>query len=673
MDYFEWNFLLTRYYFNKDMAGREVLLYADVPTINAVGEANKVGVEDFIKAVKIGSNWVTRSGLCQKALQTFYNWRGRGFKYPPYIAYLVLFVLAAGTEGDFATTAYYPRLRKLLGEPEDSGQPASFSRMLHLWNDLQKWTSEDRLETLGRFTARVRGNWIHVGLPLSQTLLTTEERSNLPVLFTENNFDPTSPPAEGVLSTAIENSRLVQLRTRKLLRERNDENSYLRNALLELVLDELREWDGVAPDLGKGDTQQTQRAHGVVKICLEYDPLSQFMKTKVRFKSNRQFPEEEFQFRKVGTDSIWICRESSSPSWTTPFTAQENNKPLDATSLDWDKGELFIDETTGWNVKLRPAEVRVFVPGAREGIHGWVEVSKIDSNLECIIACNDGQFQAILNWGQQCCTGFMNLKGTGLPDNWHAFKLHSVQESHPSIEILKLPTLTSLRFKGGIKTGRGNTYFKFAPPHIVVEGVKDTPVIRVGGNEIKEVDDSLWKLPDNLPVDTPISVVLDINGETLKSMLVLKEPSLLTKDNVIHRDRFGKIIEHPDPDCSISGVEVSGSIVDKISSYPFQIPTYLSHRIVFLGSKAGQIVNWPDESIPDGWTPVWAVAKIRRDKWKAYFIGDPEKAMQPPDKLTRTLYDWKKWKSVFKLNVVPPGLTKLVQLWRSYKKEAEKL
>lgn len=146
MDFSEWNKLIAQYFFNnEEMSGREVLLYVNEKLINRLGEPFNADVNDFINAVKAGRPDVTRSGFCQKAFQTYKDWRSwKLFEYPPYIAYLAFFVLAGGTQGDFAAQAYYPRLRKLLGESEDAGQPPSFDRMIDLWDDLEKWSREDK-------------------------------------------------------------------------------------------------------------------------------------------------------------------------------------------------------------------------------------------------------------------------------------------------------------------------------------------------------------------------------------------------------------------------------------------------------------------------------------------------------------------------------------------------
>ncbi|NIA11705.1 MAG: hypothetical protein GWP10_18780 [Nitrospiraceae bacterium] len=157
MNYIEWNDLIARKFFNENMAGREVLLYVNEDTINQIGGEAGADVEDFIQSVKVGPDWIYGKELCQKALQSYRGWRIKHLEYPPYIAYLALFVLAATRGGDYDPKAYYPRLRALLGEPDGSGTLLHFDSMAKLWKDLEKWSTEDKHEELGRFIARIRG------------------------------------------------------------------------------------------------------------------------------------------------------------------------------------------------------------------------------------------------------------------------------------------------------------------------------------------------------------------------------------------------------------------------------------------------------------------------------------------------------------------------------------
>lgn len=185
MDYLSWNDLIASCFFRPEMGGRTVHLYVTEELIADLGQSNGADFQDFIEAIKIGPPWVTRQGLCQKALQSMRNWRQRRLFYPPYIGYLALFVLAAGREGDFATHAYYPRLRTLIGEEPSTGQYPSFSQMRELWDDLEHWSNEDKSGELGIFNSNIAGKRIHIGLPIIQTFLTEQELKALPAIFAE--------------------------------------------------------------------------------------------------------------------------------------------------------------------------------------------------------------------------------------------------------------------------------------------------------------------------------------------------------------------------------------------------------------------------------------------------------------------------------------------------------
>ena len=241
MNYLQWNNLIAKHFFNLENAGKEVLLYVNKDLIDELGQPHGCGQHDFINAVKIGPGWTTRSGFCQKALQTCLEWRSKGLEYPPYIAYLACFVLAAGTQMNVRASAYYPRLNKILGESEDNQIP-SFARMSVLWEDLEKWSKEDKHEELGRFVFGIQGNMIWVGLPRFQTLLSAEERRKLPALFLLADFDPSDLPMPEVMLKLMifHGDHVFQKRTMEVLRTDSDENIVLRDKLVDFFLELLK-------------------------------------------------------------------------------------------------------------------------------------------------------------------------------------------------------------------------------------------------------------------------------------------------------------------------------------------------------------------------------------------------------------------------------------------------
>ena len=286
MNYITWNDLIARKFFNEEMAGREVLLYVNEDTINQTG-GEAVGVEDFIQSVKAGPDWATKSDICQKALQSYRGWRIKHLEYPPYIAYLAFFVLAATRGGDYDPKAYYPRFWDLLDKPDKTGTPPQFHRMVELWEDLEKWSTEDKHEELGRFTARIRGGWVHVGRPLSQTLLSDDERNYLPLIFTEAELDPTDTPSDTVIRRDLlsHGKNGLENRTLKLLDGTQGDSIEMVNALLDLVLNELVEWNGSVTSHTTSGSDHTPSQVGL-RICLELNGVSGTIASTLRLKTN---------------------------------------------------------------------------------------------------------------------------------------------------------------------------------------------------------------------------------------------------------------------------------------------------------------------------------------------------------------------------------------------------
>jgi len=676
MDYCEWNFRLIKYYFKPEMAGKEVILFADTSVIEDVGSCDKVGIGDFINAIKKGPDWVLKyNNICEKAYYAFYNWRKRvNPKHPPYVAYLIFFVCAAGMEGDFSEIAYYPRLNSLLGE-EIPNIHQHFRKMYELWKDLETWSKVDKRETIGRFTSRVRGPWVHVGLPLSQTLITESERKKLPQFFAKNDFDPTSPPSLDLITNAIQNSNLFHAKTKKLLNNSEKEKSYLKNSFFDIVLEELQAWDGIIVENGLTINNENNIPSILthLKICIKYDSLSQIAKTIARFKTNCPFPEEEFLFVKERDNTTWACKESI-PSWSTPLTSSDDNKPADASLFNWLKGETFLDKSMGWKAKLKPAKLRIFFEGKREGLSEWVEVNQGEINTKCIIACHKSLYLEVSRWGANSCEGFKELTAKGLPSDWYLFYAYSIYTSHQEIDVLKLPVTQSLQLNGGIKSGSGNTYFKFGLPKVTVNGATGNEVVKINGEVLAKNDEGTWIIPDYMPVNVPLKIELVSNNgkDTRYRTIILENTHMTSNFTLIYRNRFGILVEQESEDCSISGVYVKSSVIKNINPYSGELPTYLSNRIIFLGKQAGQYVNWPKEKLPE-WTPVWAVAKIGRDKWRSYFVGGPGE-LKVPSKLNKEMNKWKKWKNTFKKAKVESFLLpQVAELWLAYQREANKL
>jgi hypothetical protein len=691
MNYIEWNDLIARKFFNEEMAGREVLLYVNEEIIKQLGSGAGVGVEDFIRCIKTNPFWVEEGDICKKALQSYVNWRdNQQLEYPPYIAYLAFFSLAATIGGDFDSKAYYPRFWKLLDEHGRSGTPRHFDKLAELWVDLEKWSTEDKNEELGRFTARIRGGWVHVGRPLSQTLLSDNERESLLFIFDEAELDPTNLPPEVVIRWTLLNfgKNKLEKRTLRLLDPAQDDNIDMANALIEFVLGELAGWDSSVPDIEPREgrdsipPQQSSIRTGL-RICIEeLDRVSGSITTTLRLKTNRPFPDTDLNFEYDGR--ILSCKENI-PNWSTKLMniAAQPQKPFNAASLDWSTGVKLEDKKNTWRATLKGAPVRLFLPGSWERLPGWIESQHLERNCEFIVTCHKSKEEVVHRWGNSCCEKFAQISAQELPYEWSLFEGGGAHESCDDIDVLTLSTQIRLLLQGGIKTGRGNTYLKFGPPLIVLEGGDGSELVTLNGRELKREDTSVphWRLPPGVPIGTPLIIDVYKRGEQnpfKKQRIMLEEPNLPSSfEGAPMRDSSGLITDNISVPYA-RGAVVSGTDHAAYGIFQRAFPTYLSNRIVFLGSRPGEIADWPKEAHPEEWKPVWALAKSGKDKWIVNFCGQPNhiSVIPDPSRAKGDIKTVKRWKAAIwvkrkRTKISPLLLPKIQTLWAKYMEVAE--
>ncbi len=677
-NYLEWNNRIAKHFFNEEWAGREVLLYINEEIINNIGGdiGNK---DDFLRAVKEGpSRASSKKSFCQKAYYIYKNWRNfKELEYPPYIAYLALFVLAENVEGDFDGRAYYPRLNKLLGNTEDSGHPASFYYMRELWIDLEKWSKEDKGEELGFFSFRIRGGNKHVGLPLSQTILSNKERDNLPFIFSEADLDPTDPPSiEIIKRILLQNGRknhLLEKRTLRLLDSANGDNVLLKNTLLEFVLDELSDWDQTIPDDRPEEGSAPKEAKTGLRICLQEDGVAKIVKTYLRFKTNREIPESGLNFKY--DSKILTCFETNA-NWSSYLKDKDTSEKFNASSISWNKEFQIKDIELNWHAKLKPANVRLFYSGEKEGLPDWVEFHLLERKSKFMVAVYSNMKDSIRDWGSQFCEDFKEWKYSGLPDGWSLFYGRNVTKSFENIDTLTLSNLLRIHLRGGIKTGRGNTYLKFGLPSVELENMSGSEKVKINGEEIvrSDKDVPIWELHGKFPIYEPLGIeVYGNNNEILQKRIIrIEEPHIKSVDDVPQRGPDGGIID--DSGSYAVGSIVSGNVRESMP-FTMALPTHLSSRIIFLGSNPGEIKDWPGEELPLEWHPVWALSKKGRKQWVVHFCGKPD-YLDEKRALGKPLADRqsiKRWKEAIWINrklYQQPVLRNLLKIWQKYMEAA---
>jgi hypothetical protein len=667
MNYLQWNQLIASHFFHPNMAGKNVYLYVTQELIIGLGQDKGVGFADFIQAVKTGCRKQSE-GLCKDA-RAIMKLRFGEYpdKYPSYIGYLALFVLAASVDGEFATHSYYPRLRELLGERNATGTYPNFGEMGQLWKDISKWANEERAGELGIFTYRSVGNQIHIGLPLAQALLSEEERRSLPCIFADANLDPmTLLEQEEMRLLVIKHGRNYLLnRTLRLLQEANSNINDVRQALLEIIIDELHDWDGYVED----SSSSTGQVYGSLSLCCHIDQSAGRTDFTVRCRTKREFPEDELILKSDNSQSF--CCEQYGDGWSSQITTT-NGQSLDSSRLDWARGVQMRSPDSKWCFRLPASPIRIFVDGSSEGLPNLVEVRQLPVQRQFYLAAHEDCLDDLTKWGESSCQGFEKLAiANGLPTRWHFFKVGlacSDKEIKYRYPVMSFPTTLRLELVGGIRVGRGNKFFKFAPPKLVLQGNNDSVQIFCNDIPLDCNDKGIYELP----LDSLELVIKAKRGEdTVKSTsLSLFEDISWQFDEINYKsDRFGNgLTELTDAN------GVTGALVTDFDCPSFNFNTLLpiqgKQRVVFVGRKTGQISS----SVPEDWIPVWIVSKGRRSQ--VFFCGGNLAESEPISvtcKDRKRLKDWKKLLWGERKTVYLPTQPDLRSLWKKFEKEAERV
>ncbi len=681
MDYMAWNNAIGARFFNQDRGGARVFLYATTEVVAEVGAPHNADLNDFVAAVKAGPPGNTRHGwgICQQALQVTEDWRARGLEYPPYLAYLALFVLADTIEVEgFARFSYYPGLRQVLGEVPEAGGYPSFDKMYALWFDLEQWSNEDKGGAYGIFRADILGKREYVGLPKAQTILTDDERHKLPLLFAENGFDPASPPSDRELSHLLSHEAHNYLlpRTKQLLANRGEGEVAVREVLLDAILEELHNWDGSVPPRGEAG-EVAESAAGNLRLAMTLDSTARTARFCLRCRSNREYPEEGLQLTGGAILAALVCR-GDWQGWSLPLSSTDGQGGIfDASRLDWQGGLSLVDHEHSWKTTLSKRAVRVMVSATPFGFDGFVEQSQLPQGKTFYLLAREEHAETLKTWARDSCEAFSEIAMTTcLPAKW---RLYSVGRANSDAEIreafpyLAFPTVLRIQFLGGLRV-KGNQYFTFALPRIEVTGAAEGASVFCNDNPLeRDPETGLYSIPDALCARRLV-VEVKRNGGRIRSRSIYSVETVAWREAGVTAgvDRFGRRTGDGAAERCV------GPIVEGATPPPFDPGTFLppsaGNRVYFIGRNPGEIVECPDEAIPGDWRPVWAVPMKKGGVGTAVYCGASPSNETPgtvggKDQRRRRL-----WKEVLyhKRKLIGfPSHPALRTLWRQYREVAE--
>lgn len=560
-----------------------------------------------------------------------------------------------------------------------------FDRMRELWDDLERWVNEEKSGELGILNINVTGRWVHVGRPIAQTLLTEKERKALPVIFAAADLDPTSPPSDQAIALLLVRYGRQQLRPRtvRLLERTSDSDKPLRDALLERIVDELRDWDGTSESMPSDPNAQIYASLRL--CCQQLDRIAGRVKVTLRCRAKQEFPEDGLLLVSNGYSDSFYCEEEfmgwSSPIQRTNFTSNVCTKgQLDASHFNWLEGLRLQDSEQKWCFRLPPSPIRIFVTGADQGLSGLVEVRQLPSASPFYLAAHHECYQLLERWGETSCKGFERLPITvGLPQGWHlyyavtAYSDEIVKREYP---ILSLPNAVRLDLVGGVRIGKGNQFFKFAPPKLILQG-NDSIKVYCNGTPLHcSQTEGIYELPYYTLDEARIEIEARKGEDVIRrrSLFLIEDFPWSDRNLGKQFDRFGHRLSELDDDTST----FRGALVVGAESPPFNFNTLLpvqgKQRVFFVGKEPGQVTTWPEESLPADWSPVWAISIGRRGQ--AVFCGTGLAESEPTQSTCGDRKKLRRWKDILwyrRKRISPPTSRSLLTLWTRFQQEAKRV
>lgn len=624
MDCREWNNAIAEHFFRREHAGERIYLHISQGLIKRIG--SRVGlhkdscVNDFVTAVKKRHRYskysIAEAPLEWLKVENAWDALLGDSIFPPYIAHLSLFVLAAGynPEGEFSSGSYYPRLNALLGQEPKGPIPRGFDELHKVWEHLEKWANKDQKSKLGIFEIQRLDQRPYVGIPRSQRLLTDFERKVAKWIFSKTGLDPALTPSEEEIASLMRSRGRGKLRgqTYDLLAPESDHPKY-RQALIEALMDVLHNWDGSPIEIEEAENSQSPAGYRGT-LALSFRESFGEVNLQLRCLTRRDFPEGELVLQDRSANK-YSCHEVMS-GWSTALQDEEGDF-LNPGLLDLLSKYELSDPDQDWTFTLRPARIRAFIAASKKGlstIGGCIETRQLPLQTAFYLLVEERETNQIEQWGERSCRNFEEVSYQGLPHSWNLYRSDGALNDkgvHGRYDVLSQPQETQITLDGGVRVQpRINEYFTFAPPGIRVRGKEDAQVY-LNDVRLEERNGELYPVPEELQTEGEYTVLAKAGNDIIKRKYFFLQSHTGWKNTQgIALDKFGFAQRQKSQDrrADAKSDQEKNSGFTPLNLLPDLLLDSKS-KVYLVGDTPGQVAEWPQDTLPEDWQAVWAVPK----------------------------------------------------------------
>lgn len=569
MDYLEWNNVISEYFFTPTNAGKSIHLYVTRTDIVHLArkhfdeESEDEIWDDFIIAIKRGlpgsNGSITTKAKYAYEKRNLLRINSIEINYPPYITYLVFFVLPLieGIDGTYSANNYYDRLNRFLrvNHINETIGTNDFrnNQINNLWDDLANWANVKNNGDLGLFNVIpfTNARWIYVGKVFSQCVLPPKFLNRLPELFESIGLVPDTFYEDVFLRDKIKSSRtdLIPQNTLDFLKK-NDE---LSNSIIQTIQREYKKWTGEThEEIEEGTMLRRKRNYTIAPLFLQ-------------FKVNTNDEEIKFSYR---------MRSSNDYPEDLKFGEHQNLYEINGWSktlqFDFEESLELKDNFNKWIAKFPDRDVRLFISaGTFQLSHDfWIETEMLSKTERMYLLCKNVKQESIKEWGETFSSGNFNQEDfEGLPENYSLFWFRNPTQGHSEIPLLTLYTEKRIELIGGLKVNFRSYIKDFLPEvEIVNSDGNESVYLQYKGTDEKvflQQKQSLnnrWLLPEEIAINADFYVKVEdenFSGNELAYNIISPDNTAIQVDGskLPKRDSFGrKIITDAEQYCSGSNI-----------------------------------------------------------------------------------------------------------------------